>query len=127
MDSKGASLKGSIQLFADDRFCRPGCRNRICVPMNEPPNSLLQSKNAGHAQSELDESLAAADLGSPALDLDYAGEVVGDITRYEFYASDLSIFEMRGGPGQGYLDLLPTACIRAEGITQSHVVRKGVQ
>ena len=115
------------RLFADNRRCRPWRRNRIRVPMNELPSTLLQSKHAGHAYSYLDEFLAAADLSSPALHLDYAREVVGYIIRYEFYTSDLSIAVVRGGAGQGCLNLLPAAYVRAEGIAQSHVFRIRVQ
>ena len=95
--------------------------------MNELPSILLQSKHAGHTYGYLDEFLAAADLSSPALHLDDAREVVGYIICYEFYTSDLSIAVVRGGAGQGCLNLLPTACVRAEAIAQSHVFRSGVQ
>ena len=64
----------------------------------------------------MDEFIATTYLRSSTLHLDYAREVVGYKIRYEFYPNNLAIAVVGGGTGQGCLNLLPTASIRAEGI-----------
>ncbi len=116
----------SLRLFADNRLRRTGRRNRICMPMNELPTSVLQPKYAGHAESHRDEFLAA-DLDSSMFHFDNASKIVRNIFFYEFDAGDLSVTEIRGGAGYSCLNVLATAHIGAEGIPQSYVIRIGEQ
>src|SRR3954467_1850306 len=66
-------------LSVEQRCCRAWCRNRVRVPMNKPPSTVLQSEYAGHAQSYRDQFLAVADFGSPPLHLNDAREIIGSI------------------------------------------------
>src|SRR3989442_1426623 len=117
----------ALMLPADNRRCRTWTRNRICVAMNELPTSALQPKHAGHADSHRQHFLSTSDLTSTAFHLDDAGEVVGDVLRYEFDIGDFSVAVMRGGAGKCRFNLLPTAYVWPEGIPQGHVIRQRVQ
>jgi hypothetical protein len=61
------------------------------MAMNELPTSDLQPKHAGHADSQRYHFRGTPDLTSAALHLDDAGEIVGDVLRYEFDIGHCSV------------------------------------
>ena len=68
--------------------------------MNEPPTTLLQPKQAGHADGYRSQIGAAADLGSPAFDLDDTCKIVRHIFCNELDTGDLAVAVVRRGAGE---------------------------
>jgi hypothetical protein len=120
--SEENSATSIAHLPVDHGRCWPLGRDRISVPVNELPRAAFKPEQTRHAQSERENFGAAADLRSPALDLYDTRELGSDVTRYEFCAGEHSVAIVGRRTVERLLDLVATARVRPEWITQRDIV-----
>lgn len=113
--------------FADNRRRRAWCRNRIGVPMNQLPITALWPKYAGDAKGDGNHFLAAANLGSNALNFDYTRKIFREILCNEFDTCNHSVSVVSGGTGQSISNVLASTCKWPERIAKCHFLIFRVQ
>ena len=103
-----------MRLHLQDRFWRLRCCDRVCVATHELPGAALVPEDAGDAESDRGELVAAADLGLEALYLHDTSEIIRDVPGDGLEADDLTLAVARRSSGRGLGNLLPAASERAK-------------